>query len=71
MGRLDSSDPRPTFTPERGGDWVHDTFRTKRDTVDWARSTEDVMLRSLYVRQALRFAAESVRECGLLLLTGS
>jgi len=31
---------------------VHETFRTKRDAVDWARSTEDEMTRGLYICRA-------------------
>jgi hypothetical protein len=28
------------------------TFRTKRDTTDWARSTEDEMVRGVYISRA-------------------
>ena len=37
---------------KRGWPVTIKTFRTKRDAVDWARSTEDEMVRGMYINRA-------------------
>ena len=47
---------------KRGWPTTIKTFRTKRDAEDWARSTEDDMVRGVYIDRA-----GSDRVCGELL----
>ena len=37
---------------KRGWPTAVKTFRTKRDVADWARSTEDEMVRGVYINRA-------------------
>jgi len=46
------SKTRKAIIRKRGWPTVIKTFRTKRDAVDWARRTEDEMVRGVYIDRA-------------------